>query len=233
MLGKLIGIGLGPGDPELMTMKAHRLISSADVVAYPSLEGADSFARSIASTCIKDSATEIVIGLPMTVAREPAQAAYDKGADRIAEVLATGQDVVFLCEGDPLFYGSFMYLQARLSDRFATEIVPGITSVSASSATLARPLVARNETLSVIPAPLAEDELEARIRAADAVVMMKVGRHMAKVRRVLDRLNLTDQATYVERASLADEVVLPLAEAPLNAPYFSLVLLTKGRDAWL
>lgn len=233
MTGKLYGVGLGPGDPELMTMKAHRLISNADVVAYPALVGGESFARAIAALALKPGVREIVVEVPMTVAREPAQAAYDTGAAAIAEVLQTGQDVVVLCEGDPFFYGSFMYLHSRLAARFDVEVVPGVTSVTACAAAAGQPLTARNEVLTVVPGPLPEAELTARIEAAQAVAIMKVGRHLAKIRKVLERLGLTDHARYIERATLAAEVVLPLRQAPETAPYFSMILVTKGSDPWL
>lgn len=233
MQGKIFGIGLGPGDPDLMTLKAARLISGAAVVAYPALAGAESFARSIAAGQMAEGALELRLDVPMTVERGPAQAAYDKGAAEISEVLASGTDVVFLCEGDPLFYGSFMYVAARLRDRFEVEVVPGVTSVSASVASLGEPLVARNEVLTVIPGPLGAAEMRARIEAADAVAIIKVGRHLSKIREVLGALGLIDRATYVERATLAEEVVLPLADAPAEAPYFSMILVTKGRDPWL
>ncbi|MDT8326308.1 MAG: precorrin-2 C(20)-methyltransferase [Roseovarius sp.] len=233
MVGKLYGVGLGPGDPELMTLRAHRLISEAKVVAYPTLAGGDSFARSIAADVIADGAREIVMDVPMSTAREPAQAAYDKGAAEIAAALEAGNDVVCLCEGDPFFYGSFMYLFARLTGRFEVEVVPGVTSITTCAARAGLPLAARNERLTVLPGPLPEDELRARIEGAESVVIMKVGRHMAKIRGVIDGLGLTSRAVYVERASLPQEVVCPLAEAPETAPYFSMILLTKGADPWL
>ena len=233
MTGKLYGVGLGPGDPDLMTLRAHRLISEARVVAYPTLAGAHSFARSIAAQVIPDGAREIVMDVPMTTAREPAQAAYDAGAAEIAAVLEAGCDVVCLCEGDPFFYGSFMYLFARLSGRFDVEVVPGVTSITACAARAGLPLAARNERLTVLPGPLPEGELRARIEGAESVAIMKVGRHLAKIRGVIDALGFTDQAVYVERATLAEEVICPLAEAPEKAPYFSMILLTKGADPWL
>jgi precorrin-2/cobalt-factor-2 C20-methyltransferase len=233
MNGKLYGVGLGPGAPDLLTLRAARLIEGAKVVAYPALVGGDSFARSIAADHISDDVDEIVMEVPMTTAREPAQTAYDTGAAQIAKYLEAGQDVVCLCEGDPFFYGSFMYLFARLSDRFDVEIVPGVTSVTACSAVAQRPLVARNERLTVLPGPMDEAELTARIRDAESVAIMKVGRHLPKLRNVLDALNLTDAAVYVERASLPNQVVLPLADAPETAPYFSMILVTKGADPWL
>jgi precorrin-2/cobalt-factor-2 C20-methyltransferase len=233
MTGVLYGVGVGPGAPDLMTLRAARLIESAAVVAYPTLAGAASFARAIAADLIAPTAREIVMDVTMSVERAPAQAAYDAGAVQIAAALEAGQDVVCLCEGDPFFYGSFMYLFARLSGRYRVEVVPGVTSITACAARAGKPLVARNERLTVLPGPLPEDELRARIAGAESVVIMKVGRHLAKIRAVIAGLGLTDMAVYVERATLPDELVLPLAEAPEHAPYFSMILLTKGADPWL
>ena len=233
MTGVLYGVGVGPGATDLMTLRAARLIGAARVVAYPTLAGAESFARAIAADLIPGGAEEIVMDVPMTAARAPAQAAYDAGADRIADHLAAGRDVVCLCEGDPFFYGSFMYLFARLSGRFRVEVVPGVTSISACAAVAGRPLVARNERLTVLPGPLPEAELRERIAGAESIAIMKVGRHLGKIRGVIDGLGLMDHAIYVERASLPEQVVCPLAEAPAAAPYFSMILLTKGADPWL
>lgn len=233
MTGRLIGVGVGPGDPELMTLKAHRLIAGAQVVAYPALAGAESFARAIAADAIADNTREIVMDVPMTTEREPAQAAYDKGAADIAAELDAGNDVVCLCEGDPFFYGSFMYLHARLSGRYRVEVVPGVTSITTCAARAGMPLAARNERLTVLPGPLPEAELRNRIDGAESVAIMKVGRHLAKIRAVIEDLGLIGQAVYIERASLEDETVCPLADAPEKAPYFSMILLTKGADPWL
>lgn len=231
--GVLYGVGLGPGDPGLITLRAAELIKGAKVIAYPTLAGGDSFARSIAADLIPETAREIVMDVPMSVEREPAQAAYDKGAEQIAQALNDGTDVVCLCEGDPFFYGSFMYLFARLSKQFTVEVVPGVTSLTACAARAALPLAARNERVTILPGPLPEDELRNRIEGAESVAIMKVGRHLSKIRAVMDDLGLTAHATYVERATLADEKVLPLADAPSSAPYFSMILLTKGADPWL
>lgn len=231
--GKLYGVGLGPGDPDLMTLRAHRLIAGATVVAYPALAGGDSFARAIAADVIPAAAREIVMEVPMTVDRAPAQVAYDKGAAEIAAALEAGEDVICLCEGDPFFYGSFMYLFARLSERFDVEVVPGVTSITTCAARAGVPLAARNERLTVLPGPLPEAELRSRIEGAESVAIMKVGRHLAKIRSVIDTLGLTEKAMYIERASLPEEVVCPLKEAPEKAPYFSMILLVKGGDPWL
>lgn len=233
MTGKLIGVGLGPGDPELMTLKAHRLITGAAVVAYPALENGESFARAIAAAAIPATATELIIRIPMTVARAPAQAAYDRGAADIAAQLEAGRDVLVLCEGDPFFYGSFMYLFSRLADSYETEIIPGVTSVTSCAAVAKRPLTARNEVLSIIPGPLESDDMRAKIEAAGAVAIMKVGRHIGRIRALLSDMGLAESATYVARASLPAQQVLPLERAPDPAPYFSMILITKGQDPWL
>lgn len=233
MTGTLYGVGLGPGATDLLTLRAARLIESATVIAYPTLAGGDSFARSIAADLIPSNAREIIMDVPMSTERAPAQAAYDNGAVEIAAALDAGEDVICLCEGDPLFYGSFMYIHARLKERYTVEIVPGVTSVTACAARAALPLAARNERLTILPGPLPEDALTDEISRADSVVIMKVGRHLAKIRRVLETLGLQNQAVYIERASLPEEVCLPLAQAPEKAPYFSMILLTKGADPWL
>jgi precorrin-2/cobalt-factor-2 C20-methyltransferase len=233
MSGVLYGVGLGPGDPDLITRKAARLISGARVVAWPRLAGSDSFARSIAADLIPSGAREIAIDVPMSVDRAPAQAAYDAGAAQMALALDAGEDVVCLCEGDPLFYGSFMYLFARLSGRYRVEIVPGVTSITACAAAAGLPLAARNEVVLVLPGPLPEAELATRLDQAETIVLMKVGRHLPKIVRVLRDAGLMNRAVYVERASLAAEVVVPLSEAPEEAPYFSMVLVVKGADPWL
>ena len=233
MSGILYGVGLGPGDPGLITVKSSRLISKARVIAYPSLAGGESFARSIAADLISPEAKEIVMDVPMTVERAPAQAAYDIGAKNIAAALDRGEDVVCLCEGDPFFYGSFMYLYARLATDYQVEVVPGVTSITTCAARAGMPLAARNERLTVLPGPLPVEELRTRIEGAESVAIMKVGRHLNKIRTVIAELGLTDKAAYIERASLPDELVCPLADAPENAPYFSMIILTKGADPWL
>lgn len=233
MSGTLYGIGLGPGDPELMTLKAHRLISSAEVIAYPAPDTGESFARSIAASTIPQDAREIPIVVPMRVERFPAQEIYDKAAAEIAEVLSAGVDVVTLCEGDPFFYGSFMYLFERLCDRFDIEVVPGVTSLTACAAQLQRPLTSRNDVLTVIPGPLPDAAIEQKIDEAQAVAIMKVGRHLSRLRALLDRMGLLEQAGYVERASLAKQKVHRLIDLDADtAPYFSMILIYKGDEAW-
>jgi len=232
MSGTLYGVGLGPGDPELITLKAARLIAGAAVIAYPALEDGDSLARGIAADLIPEGAREIVLRIPMLDQRGPAQAAYDRGADEIAAALRVGGDVVMLCEGDPLFYGSFMYVHARLSGQFDVQVVPGVTSVTACAALAGLPLAARNEVLTVLPGTLPDDALRSRLETAQAAAIMKVGRHLGRIKAVIDALGLMERAVYVERASLPNQRVMPLSDVD-EAPYFSMILLTRGNDPWL
>lgn len=233
MNGTLYGVGLGPGDPELMTLKAHRLISSASVIAYPAPDTGASFARSIATEFIPEGAREIPIIVPMRIDRFPAQEIYDEAAQEIAAILETGTDVVTLCEGDPFFYGSFMYLFERLSARFPCEVIPGVTSLTACAAQLQRPLTSRTDVLTVIPGPLPDDEIRSRIDAAQAIAIMKVGRHLPRLKTLLSELGLLEQAGYVERASLPEQKISRLSEHKTDkAPYFSMILIYKGDEAW-
>jgi precorrin-2/cobalt-factor-2 C20-methyltransferase len=231
MTGTLYGVGLGPGDPELMTVKAQRLIAAAGVVAYPAPDSGESFARSIAAGVIPANATELPIVIPMRAERFPAQAVYDEAATAISGHLEAGRNVVVLCEGDPFFYGSFMYLFARLADDYRCEIVPGVTSMTACSAVAGRPLCARNEVLTVVPAPAGEAELKRQLAGAGAAAIIKVGHHLPMVRKVLAQLAMTDNAIYVSHASLPNQVVVPLDDAPETAPYFSMILVA-GRDPY-
>ncbi len=231
--GILYGLGLGPGDPELITLKAHNLIKTARVIAYPTLESGASFARSIIADSLPKGVEEITIPIPMSNTRELAQAAYDTGAKQIAERLNTGTDVLVLCEGDPFFYGSFMYLFARLATQFDTRVIAGVTSLSACAAAIPAPLCARNETLTVIPAPMEAADLMATIKAAGSCAIIKLGRHLPKVQRILRDLGLEGYATYIERATLPTEKIMPLAETCDPAPYFSMIIVNKGSDPWL
>lgn len=233
MSGRLYGIGVGPGDPELITLKAVRLLAVCDVIAYPApADGTESMARRIAAAHIPEGRTEIVIETPMTPGNFPANDVYDRYAVEIAAHLTEGRDVAVLCEGDPFLYGSFMYLFGRLADDHPTEVVPGVSSIGACAARSGQPLVSRNQVLTVLPAPLAADDLRDRIARSDAVAIMKVGRHLTKVRDVLASLGRDKDAVYIERATLADEKVLPLADVGEDrAPYFSMILVRRAEDA--
>ena len=231
--GKLYGIGTGPGDPELVTRKAWRLIQQADIIAYLAPDDGLGFARGIVAEAIGHDVCEIIMRVPMRTGRAPAQSIYDDGAKQIATYLDAGHDVVMLCEGDPLFYGSFMYILARLRDDYPVEIIAGVTSVTACAASHLHPLVARNDSLVVLPAPLPDDALRSRIELADAVAIMKLGRHMPRIRSLLISMGLSQITLYVGHASLANELRGTLDDAPDDAPYFSMLLIYKGDDPWI
>ncbi len=232
--GWVCGVGVGPGDPELLTLKGLRLICKADVIAFPApLEG-PSFARSIVAPHLDDSRVELPIRMPMQESRFPAAAVYDRAAREITGHLEAGRGVAVLCQGDPFLYGSFLYLFARLAADWPVEVVPGVSSLTACAAAAGSALAARNDVLSVLPAPLGDAELEARLSACDAAALVKVGRHFPRVRRLLMRLGLEDRARLVIRAGLADERVQPLDSVdPAAVPYFSTILLHKRGRAWL
>jgi precorrin-2/cobalt-factor-2 C20-methyltransferase len=226
MTGVLYGIGVGPGDPELITVKALRLLRACPVIAYPALETGPSFARAIVAEYIDPKQIEIAIRMPMEEARFPAQAVYDRAARDLASHLDAGRDCAVLCQGDPFFYGSFMYLFERLAPHYPVQIVPGITSLTACAAMLQAPLVSRNDALTVLPATLDEEVLRARLSNCDAAAIMKLGRHFTKVRTLLRELGLAQNARYIERATLPDQAIRPLDEIdPLSVPYFAMVLV--------
>ena len=228
--GRLIGVGVGPGNPELITVKAIKAIRNAPAVAYISANGRPSLARQIAAEHIGASAKEIKITLPMHPSPEIAQSAYDEGASRISHELEQGKDTAVLCEGDPMFYGSFGHILGRLQSQYPVEIVPGVSSVMAAAAAGQQPLAFGAEGFSVLPATMPEDSLVTKLKAADAAVILKLGRHFEKVRMVLESLGLVDRSIYVERASNLDEKVVPLAELHRpDVPYFSLILETRPR----
>jgi precorrin-2/cobalt-factor-2 C20-methyltransferase len=228
--GRLYGLGVGPGDPELLTLKALRLLRAVPVVAYPAPDHGDSFARSIVAAWIERHQREIAIPFPMRPGPPPVEI-YDGAAAALATELDAGHDVALLCQGDPLFYGSFINVFTRVAGRYPIEIVPGVSSLTAAAAAAAIPLVSREDTLAVIPATLDEDQIAARLAASDTAVIVKLGRHLPKVRRVLNRIGLLDSAVYVEHATLPTQhIALLSAIESAEAPYFSMILIaTSGR----
>lgn len=234
MTGTLYGVGIGPGDPDLITLKGLRCIRRVPVIAYPAPPEGDSLARAIVAPHLPGGQTEIVIRMPMVAARFPAREVYDRAAREIGGELEAGRDVAVLCEGDPFFYGSFMYLFGRMAERYPVEVIPGVCSLTACAAVLGAPLVARDDVLTVVPATLEAGELRRRLaEGGEAAAIVKVGRNLAKVRGVLADLGLADDARYVEHATMASQNILPLAAvADGAAPYFSMILVHRRGEAW-
>ncbi len=231
MTGTLFLVGVGPGDPELLTLKAARVLGAIHVVAYPRTGDGATLALDIAAKHLDAAAEHLPLDLPIELAREPAQLAYDAAAAAIRRHLEQGRDVAWLCEGDPLFYGSAMYLLGRLAGSARIEVIPGITSITASAAAARRPLAARNDVLKVIPAPLPNDAIRAELTGAAAVALIKIGRHLPRVRALLTESGHAVNAVVVEHATTPHQRLVPLADASA-APYFSTILCYTGAEAW-
>jgi len=232
--GRLFGLGVGPGDPELITVKALRLLRAAPVMAYFVAKGKKSNAFSIIEDYLDAQQLQLPLVYPVTTEKLEAPLCYetiiadfyDTAAAQLAMHLDAGRDVAVICEGDPFFYGSYMYLHDRLGERYDTEVVPGVCSMLGGTAVLGAPLVYRNQSLSVLSGVLPEAELKRRLADADAAVVMKLGRNFDKVRRVLDELNIAGRALYVERATMQNQRIVPLDDVdPMASPYFSLIVV--------
>lgn len=233
MSGTLYLVGVGPGDPELLTLKAVRILGAAPVVAYPATGEDAALALDIARAHLHPAATRLAIAIPMTLARGPAQAAYDAGAAAILSHLRAGRDVAYLCEGDPLFYGSAMYLLTRVAGQAPVCVVPGVTSLTAAAAAIARPLAARNEILKILPAPLPDETLRAELAAVPAAAIIKVGRHFDRIRALLAASGHAESAIVVEHATTGRERITRLADfAHDERPYFSTILCYSGAEPW-
>ncbi|MGZ8802626.1 MAG: precorrin-2 C(20)-methyltransferase, partial [Mycobacterium sp.] len=238
--GTLWGVGLGPGDPELVTVKAARVIGSADVVAYHSARHGRSIARSIAEPYLRAGQIEEHLVYPVTTETSDHPGGYPgaledfyrESAERIAAHLTAGRDVALLAEGDPLFYSSYMHMHTRLTQRFDAVIVPGVTSVSAASAAVSTPLVQGDQVLTILPGNLPADELERRLADTDAAVILKLGRSYPAVRKALSASGRLTETFYVERASTPRQLVLAAADVdPESVPYFALAMLAGRQRA--
>jgi precorrin-2/cobalt-factor-2 C20-methyltransferase len=224
--GRLYGVGVGPGDPELLTLKALRLLRAAPVIAYQSATDKQSIARAIVSQYLTGEQIEVAYHLPRALEPEKAKDIYDREVAPIAEHLAAGRDVVVLCEGDPFFYGSFMYVFTRLSEEYQTEVVPGVSSLMACAVSLGVPFTYYNDILTVLPAPLPAEELTTKLLTTDAAAIMKLGRHFTKVRDILHKIGLASRALYIERATTAHQRIVPIDEVdPAEVPYFAMIVI--------
>jgi len=226
--GTLHGLGVGPGDPELLTLKAVRLLAGVPVVAYPAPEGGESLARAIAAPHVPPGRIEIAIETPMAPGRHPANDVYDKYGAEIAGHLEAGRDVAALCEGDPFFFGSFMYLFERLSPKFRCVVVPGVSSLGACAAAARLPLASRLDVVTILPGPLDDEAVAARLSATGSAAIMKVGRHFSRLKNLLQSMGLSDRAWLVERATMEGERVRALMECSdeESVPYFSTILVS-------
>ncbi len=234
MTGTFTVVGVGPGDPELMTLKAARIIGDARVVAFHAGVGKQSHARRIAGSAIPPGVIEEELRYPVTTGATGHRGGYvgamadfyEECAARLSAHLDAGRDVVLLAEGDPLFYGSSMYLHDRFKDTYDTAVVPGVPAFAAAAAAVSAPLVRQTDVLTVLPGTLPEPELARRLADTDGAIIMKLGRTFPAVRCALEQAGRLDGAWYVERASQAEERRLPVADVdPDSVPYFSLIVV--------
>ncbi len=236
--GRCFGIGVGPGDPELMTLKAARHIASADVIVSLAKKGAGGGnARRIANAHIADGKRELALEYPVTTEALPDGVSYegllidfyDASAKQIAELLEEGLEVGVLCEGDPLFYGSFMYLLNRLAPNYEVEVVPGVSSMLGAASVVGSPIACLNEVLTVLSGVLSHEQLVRRLQATDCAVIMKLGRNLERVRGAVEDAGMLERAIYVERATMENQKVSPLRVADAKtSPYFSLIVIPSA-----
>ncbi len=238
-LGRLIGVGVGPGDPDLLTLKAVRAMQSADVVAHFAKAGNASNARAIVRQFLRPGVAELPLLYPITTERPAGdpeyrsaiQGFFDAAATTVAAHLDAGRTVAVLSEGDPLFFGSYMHLHVRLMKHYPTDVIPGVTAMSGCWSAAGLPIAQGDDVLTVLPGTLGEEELVRRFQRNEPTVVMKIGRNLSKVRRALIAANRLHSATYVERGTMNDERMMPLIDKPDDAaPYFAIVLVA-GR-AW-
>ncbi len=239
MTGRLYGVGTGPGDPELLTLKAVRALEKADVVAHFAKRGNASNARRVIETHVRPGWMELPLLYPVTTEipkenkdyRDTITKFYEESANSVAFHLEQGRNVAILSEGDPLFYGSYMHLHVRLAHRFQTEVIPGVTAMSGCWSAAGLPIVQGDDVLSVLPGTMAEEELTRRLADTDAAVIMKVGRNLPKIRRALEAARRIGGAVYVERGTMANSTSMRLADkVDDEAPYFALVLVPGWED---
>ena len=237
-MGKIICVGLGPGDQELMSVKSDRLIRSAKTIAFFRKKGRAGQARTIVEGMLREDTTEYAMEYPITseidfLSKEYKVALakfYNNWALRL-EQIANNTDVIVLCEGDPLFYGSFMHLHTRLKGRVELEVIPGITGMSGCWTALGEPFCWGDDITSVIMGTLSFEKLKKAVLQGDALVIMKVGTHIPKIKIALLEAKKLDQAWLIEKGTMTGETITKLSEFTLdNAPYFSIVLVPgEGR----
>ncbi len=232
-MARVICAGLGPGDPDLISLRADRAIRAARHIAYFRKKGRLGQARRIVEGMLAPGAAEHAMEYPVTTEipfDSPAYNAvlsgfYDDWSARLAAI-AAHEDVVVLCEGDPFFYGSFMHLHVRLKDKAAVEVIPGIPGMAGCWTATGRPITWGDDVLTVLTGTMAEDDLTRHMAAADALVVMKTGRNLPKIRRALAAAGRLGQALLVEHGTMPAERVRPLATVADDAcPYFAIVLV--------
>jgi precorrin-2/cobalt-factor-2 C20-methyltransferase len=238
-VGTLYGVGMGPGDPELITVKGARILRAAKTVAHFRKRGSPGHAWTIAKPYLGANIQELALEYPITTEVRfneqdytgPVSRFYATASDSLRLLLEESQDVALLCEGDPFFYGSFLHMYERLRGQVPIVAVPGVTGMSGCWTAAAVPIALGDDVLTVLPGTLGRDALASKLRATNAAVIMKVGTNLPKIREALELSGRLHEAILVERGTMAGERIASLSEAPAAAPYFSIVLVPgcKGR----
>ncbi|MBE2992026.1 precorrin-2 C(20)-methyltransferase [Sphingomonas sp. CFBP 13603] len=231
--GTIHGVGLGPGAQDLMSVRSDRLVRGARHVAYFRKAGRPGQARKIVEGMLRDDVIEFAMEYPVTTEipvsdpryNDCLSAFYTACTDHLAALVQAGEDVVVLCEGDPFFYGSFMHLYTRLQPIAPVAVVPGITGMSGAWTASGAPITWGDDVLTVLMGTLPEEDLVRRIRDTDALVVMKIGRHLDKLRRAVAAAGREDAAWLVEYAAMGNQRVTRLSEANAVTPYFAILLI--------
>ncbi len=233
MAGTFYLIGVGPGDPELITLKAAKILVSVDMVTFPQKPGTDSLALKIAAPHLRKNIAQMPIILPMEKSRQPAKTAYDQAALQIGEQLNAGKSIAYLCEGDPFFYGSAMYLFSRMARQYNVQIIPGISSLNAAAAAINRPLAARDEILKILPATLDDETLLEELKNTEAAAIIKVGRHFNRVKKIIAQSGHARGAMVIEFASQPAQNIRSISSIDgQELAYFSIILCYRGQEPW-
>ena len=229
MTAQLIGMGVGPGDKDLISLTAYKILQNATVIAYIAPPEKPSLARSIVAEHLPSTLVcEIVLTVPMRTDTTTATAVYDKGATQILQAIQSGQSVIFLCEGDPMFYGSFIYIYKRLYKTVTTQIIPGINAISAGCSVAQIAFSSRSDICCILPATLPEKTLIQYIQTANSIAIIKIGRHLNKVKSALIATHTLDKAICVIEATMGSQQITPVQNIN-EVPYFSIIFITQNR----
>ena len=233
-MGKIYGVGVGPGAVDLLSVRAEKLVREAKYIAFFRKAGRAGHARQIASTLLSKDVIELVMEYPITTEiplsdkrySEVLSEFYKKYSNKIISLSQTGIDLVILCEGDPFFYGSFMHIYSRVKDKCPVEVVPAITGMSAAWTATDTPITWGDDILTVLMGTLDKTTLENQLQDTNAAIIMKIGRNLPKIKKALERTGRFYDAFIVEYAAMDKQTVQRLSDYNTeNAPYFSIIIL--------
>ena len=233
-MGKIYGVGVGPGAVDLLSVRADKLVREAKYIAFFRKAGRAGHARQIASTLLSKDVIELAMEYPITTEislsdqrySEVLSEFYKKYSNKIISLSQPGKDLVILCEGDPFFYGSFMHIYSRVKDKCPVEVVPAITGMSAAWTATDIPITWGDDILTVLMGTLDKTTLENQLQNTNAAIIMKIGHNLPKIKKALERTGRFYDAFIVEYAAMDKQTVQRLSDYNTeNAPYFSIIIL--------